>query len=268
VGAVVARLDDGFTGAVLDALARELARSDVSFIAAVADGTPETTEARIAELVRRGAGAVAFCGAAVPGVTEIHASSPGVPFVSLDGSGVPDARWAPVFSRAQALALGVLYLGDLGHVKVALLDVPDSATAESVKQRGAARGIEVVTNFENGLARGLTLDEMASGLSQNPRITGAVCGSDSMAVALLRACAYSQIAVPGELAVIGFGDSDLSRHVRPGLTSLRIAPTEAGVALAHRTIDALAGRVVDTAPLTAKLVARDSAALRMRLPDA
>jgi LacI family transcriptional regulator len=259
VGAVLARLNDGFTGAVVEALARELARSNMLLIAAVTDGTPEATAARIAELLARGSSAIAFCGAPVPAVPKAR-----VPFVSLDGGGAPDARWAPVFSRAQALALGALYLGGLGHVRVALLDVPDRATVESVKERAATRGVEVV-KVETELVGGPTLGEMMA--KWPSRVTGVVCGSDRAAAALLRSCEHVQIAVPAELAVIGFGDSELSRQVRPVLTSLRVAPAEAGVALAHRLLDAIAGRASNTAPLGAKLVARESTAPAARSPD-
>lgn len=256
VGAIVVHLDDGVTAAAIDALAAELAQAEVSLLLAVSDGGPEATTSRIAELLARGASAIALCGVAMPALPQLLAH---IPIASLDGGGAPDGAAGGCFSLAQALELGVLYLADLGHTRVALLDVRNRITVQRVKAQGAARGVDVVDD-----AAASHFDEPAlasilqSWLSQDRGVTGAVCGSDRTAAALLRACARVGIAVPAAMAVIGFGDTELSRHTRPALTSLRISAAAGGVALAQRLMAALVGGSAPAAPLPAKLVVRES----------
>src|SRR5437899_1224570 len=49
-----------------------------------------------------------------------------------------------------------------------------------------------------------------------------LCGSDALAAATLRQCELKGVAVPHDLSVVGFGDTELARVVRPSLSSLRI----------------------------------------------
>jgi LacI family transcriptional regulator len=261
VGAVVAHLDDDLTAAAVAAMARELARMDKALILAISDGTPEVTTARIADLLARGAGSIAFCGTPAIVMPQLHTTAAPVGFASLDGAAAPDASVAQAFSRTQALALGVLYLRELGHVRVALLDMLDSATTRAVQEQAVVHGLQVVeaatSRHDDAAALAAMLERWRS---QDPRITGVVCGSDRVAARLLYACLHNGIAVPHELAVIGFGDTELSRQTRPALTSLRISAVEAGVALAACLIASLEGRSAGVAPLKAKLVVRESTA--------
>jgi DNA-binding LacI/PurR family transcriptional regulator len=88
--------------------------------------------------------------------------------------------------------------------------------------------------------------------------TAVVCTSDTAAVAVLQECQRRDIAVPGQLSVIGYGDSALSRHVRPALSTLRLPAREVAQALTRSLFAALEGRSEPLPELHPKLVVRDS----------
>jgi LacI family transcriptional regulator, galactose operon repressor len=78
----------------------------------------------------------------------------------------------------------------------------------------AARGAQVVENL------------IASG-SALPRAI--VCANDNSALGVMHALARHGIAVPGEVAVTGFDDIPMARHLRPQLTTIRQSVQGLGV---------------------------------------
>ncbi|GAA0741419.1 LacI family DNA-binding transcriptional regulator [Ideonella azotifigens] len=55
-----------------------------------------------------------------------------------------------------------------------------------------------------------------------PRIDAVFCSSDMLALGVLTQCRVMGVAVPGDLAVVGFGDLDFASSVVPALTTVRI----------------------------------------------
>ncbi|HEU5472293.1 MAG TPA: LacI family DNA-binding transcriptional regulator [Actinophytocola sp.] len=55
----------------------------------------------------------------------------------------------------------------------------------------------------------------------SPLPDAVVCANDQMAIGLMTALAERGIRVPADVAVVGFDDIDLGRHLRPALTTVR-----------------------------------------------
>lgn len=68
-----------------------------------------------------------------------------------------------------------------------------------------------------------------------PELDALVCMSDELACGVLYECQRRRIKVPDELAVVGFGDSDVSKVCQPSLTTM---------AVPHRKIGLEAGNVL------------------------
>ena len=68
-----------------------------------------------------------------------------------------------------------------------------------------------------------------------PDLDALVCVSDELACGVLYECQRRRIKVPDELAVVGFGDSDVSKVCQPSLTTM---------AVPHRKIGLEAGNVL------------------------
>lgn len=80
---------------------------------------------------------------------------------------------------------------------------------------------------------------LAAGLSL-PRAI--VCANDQSAIGVLHALAQHGIAVPGDVAVTGFDDIPVARHLRPQLTSVRQSIQDVG-ATAFETLYSMIGQV-------------------------
>jgi LacI family transcriptional regulator len=97
-----------------------------------------------------------------------------------------------------------------------------------------------------------------------------VCGNDEMALGALAALRAARLRVPADVAVTGFDDITVARHVRPALTTVHQPMRELG----ERSVQLLLARIADPAAprqsleLPTKIVIRRSCGCRGRSPRA
>jgi LacI family transcriptional regulator len=97
------------------------------------------------------------------------------------------------------------------------------------------------------------------------RPDGIFCANDKMASGVLHCLAEQRLAVPGDVAVVGFDDRDLCQFVTPRLTSVALPLAEMGrraTEVLVQNIDALASGekpIRGTIRVPCRLVERDSA---------
>jgi LacI family transcriptional regulator len=96
------------------------------------------------------------------------------------------------------------------------------------------------------------MEQLISGVTL-PRAI--VCANDQSAIGVLYALGQHGIAVPGDVAVTGFDDMPVARHLRPQLTSVRQSIQDLG-ATAFETLYSMIGR---DAPAAASARGRDIA---------
>lgn len=75
--------------------------------------------------------------------------------------------------------------------------------------------------------------QLADFLLAWPELDALICISDELACGVLYECQRRHIKVPDELAVVGFGDSDISRVCQPPLTTIAIPHDKIGTEAAH-----------------------------------
>jgi LacI family transcriptional regulator len=103
-------------------------------------------------------------------------------------------------------------------------------------------------------------------LAAGRRPRAIVCGNDEMAIGALLALRAARLRVPADVAVTGFDDIAATRHVRPGLTTVRQPMRELG----ERSVQALFERIARPAGpqsshvLPTRLVIRGSCGCRTR----
>ena len=68
-----------------------------------------------------------------------------------------------------------------------------------------------------------------------------VCGNDELALAVMARLTDSGVAVPDDLAIVGWDDVMTARYVRPGLTTVRQPVQELGALAADRLHELVAG---------------------------
>jgi len=81
-------------------------------------------------------------------------------------------------------------------------------------------------------------------LQREPGVDALFCGSDVLALGALLECERQGIRVPDQLAIAGFDDLDMARHVTPALTTVRIPSREIGHGAAEMLLARLMGRRV------------------------
>jgi len=98
-------------------------------------------------------------------------------------------------------------------------------------------------------------------LARHPDIDSIYCSSDMLALGVMTECRARGIAVPEQIAVVGYGDLEFAAHLLPSLTSVRVNASVIGQLAARCIIDRVEGREVRT-PVTDvgfSIVTRDSA---------
>lgn len=154
------------------------------------------------------------------------------------------------FSHEQAGREVARHLLGLGYRRFALLGVDDprgQRRAASFVQALAEQGIDPVAQRvfagapslaqgREGLGAWLT---PAPGPGEQPLMV--VCTSDTIAQGVLTEAAARGIAVPEQVAVMGFGDMAFAAHTFPALSTVRIDGALMGHTAAQRLLDRLQG---------------------------
>jgi LacI family gluconate utilization system Gnt-I transcriptional repressor len=85
---------------------------------------------------------------------------------------------------------------------------------------------------------------LASLLQTTPDIDAVFCSSDLLALGVMTEAQARGIAVPGQLAVVGFGDLEFAADLHPALTTVRIDGEAIGRQAAQFIVDQAEGREV------------------------
>lgn len=189
-----------------------------------------------------------------------------LPIVLINGY-LPDID-APFFSvddRA-AMTLAVRHLTALGHERIGLAVGPGRYFPVVRKLEGfedaiaaAGDGVKGVVehsifSFEGGQSAG---DALIRG-----GCTAVICGSDMMALGVVRAARERGLKVPEQLSVVGFDDSPLIAFTDPPLTTIRQPVAALAGAAVRALLDAIGGTKPPAGEFVfqPELVVRDSTA--------
>jgi DNA-binding LacI/PurR family transcriptional regulator len=188
----------------------------------------------------------------------------GVPAVLVN---VVDSRvWSVSVDHDLAAAEAVAYCLGLGHRRIALLDRaedPLDSAGPGLCQRGyrkalAEAGVSVPHAYEQrdslSIASGAAALEAFVQLSQPP--TAIVAASEVQAIGMLEAARRLGRAVPDEVSVVGYNDSEMAAYL--GLTTMRVPLRELGRRATEVLLAALAEPegVPRTSYLASELVRR------------
>lgn len=183
--------------------------------------------------------------------------------------GAPSATGAYCSVSGDSLTGGRLateHLIRAGRQRIAFLGGPAREPEVQDRRRGyeaalAAAGRKVDpdlitygTWFEAQARAGMT--EL---LQRHPDLDAVFVASDVMAIAAMEAIRAHGREVPSDVAVVGYDDVPIARHVSPALTTIRQDAILAGQLLAEGLIQRLTTGVITHASIPAELVVRESA---------
>lgn len=171
----------------------------------------------------------------------------GMPAVALGGCD-DEATSAVLVDNAAAMRLGVAHLTGLGHRRLGRVSGPsrlrhtrqrDLAFAEELAARGASS-----ETLEGDYTEERGYRATAGMLARPDRPTAIVYDNDEMAIGGLRAARDAGLAVPGDLSVLAWDDSSVSRLADPPLSVISRDVHELGGLTARALLAAAAGDLV------------------------
>jgi LacI family transcriptional regulator len=192
----------------------------------------------------------------------------GVPAVALAAAAVPGHRAMLVSEERAATETLVDHLVSLGHRRIAMITGPRRFRSSSEREGGFRDALarhaldlpdDLVREGDYGFAGGLAAARALLSLPARP--TAIFAANDIMAAAVLKAAGEAGLAVPCDLSVAGFDDSDIATMLTPALTTIR-RPLEAMAADATgRLLALIAGEPASgPAPVPLTLIVRESTA--------
>lgn len=250
VGIVLGPFADPLFTEVVLALECQLAAAGYGALISKARDSAEESRRALHELLGRGAEALVLVEVADAPALAVEARTRGLPCVNL-GTGTDGAEAVVHNGCRRGAGLAGRYLLGLGHRRVGVIAAPTTGTAAGVAEALAEAGAAAPPSA--------TLATLSALLARHDRPTAFVCGSDLLALALVRACREHGLTVPADVSVIGFGDAPFARCSVPALSTLRIAATGLGVRLAESLLACLDdGQPLKVPEPQVKLVVRES----------
>jgi len=184
---------------------------------------------------------------------------PGLGRTRLMASGIPvvetwDLTPTPIdmlvgFSHADIGREVARFLMGKGRRKLALIRAEDeradrraSAFIDAVVRAGLAPATVINVGASRSLQSGR--EALTRLLAQAPDVDAVFCSSDLLALGVLTEARVRGIAIPDQLAIMGFGDVPFAADMAPALSTVHINGVEIGRLAARSLIDRAEGREV------------------------
>jgi DNA-binding LacI/PurR family transcriptional regulator len=260
LGLIVPDLANPFFPSIVKGIQTRARELDYAVFLADADEDPDA-EPRLVRALAKQVDGMVLCS---PRMTEadLHAVSTGTTLVMVNrrvGS-IP----ALTLDNAGGMRQAIAHLQALRHIRVAWVGGPRDSWSNRERRRAlrgatAAAGMDLVDlgNFVPQFAGGVA----AADLVVAAGVTAVITYNDLVALGLLSRLRAREIAVPGELSVIGTDDIPLSGMSSPALTTVALPMEQAG----RQSVDLLLSLLEDrdaAAParreLPTQLLVRDS----------
>ena len=162
----------------------------------------------------------------------------------------------------------VRHLTGLGHERIAFIAGPPGNADAAERLRGyrqSCRKADVICSpdleFSGDFTEASGYASALQILRRAPRPTAIFASNDAMAVGALFALREQHIAVPEEMALVGFDDIPIARYVTPRLTTVTVAIAELGrraFELLLASIEPKTSRRPQRETLSTTLVVRES----------
>jgi LacI family transcriptional regulator, repressor for deo operon, udp, cdd, tsx, nupC, and nupG len=236
VGLIVPELDNPIFPKFVQAVEARLLSSGYLCVLCCATRVGATEDDYLESLIeRRVAGVVVVSGRhADSGADHTiydEITNRGISLVTINGAMGSDATGAPLVPSVStddraAMLIAYRHLRELGHERIGLLIGPTCYTPVQRKLAGfrdAAQADGVAGDLDDRVVETIfTLDGGFTGAQRllDQGITGIVAASDMMALGAIRAARHRGLAVPADVSVVGFDDTELMRFTDPPLTTL------------------------------------------------
>ena len=176
---------------------------------------------------------------------------------------------AVLIDNWRGATLAVEHLLALGHKRVAFIggdirhpSITDryEAYRNTLHQAGIflEESYEVTDEEATSVAGGASAAERLFASGAKP--TAIFAANDAMAIGCMRHLKSRGIRIPQDVAIVGFDDVDMSSHIDPHLTTIRVLKEEMGKIAVQRVVDCINDKtkIVVTTHVPVELIVRES----------
>ncbi|MFL6125787.1 LacI family DNA-binding transcriptional regulator [Actinophytocola sp.] len=189
-----------------------------------------------------------------PGGQRLAEVYSGMPVVLVDCHAPDDTQCSVAVDDVLGGELALGHLLETGHERIAFVGGPMSVQQVRDRYRGARNALEragrgqLVPLDTEALvvAEGRRVGERLVALPADERPTAAFCANDLLALGLLQAAWRFGLAVPGDLAVVGYDDIEFAEAAAVPLTSVRQPRELLGRTAARLLLEEASDEVVHT----------------------
>lgn len=273
VGVVVTTIADPFSAEVIEGIEGAAYGSGYSLVLATSQDEPEREIAAVETLRSKRVDAVIVISSRVGVLQRERLDAAGVPVILLNTHSWPHGR--PLGKQTLSVRvddvhgarLATRHLLALGHRRIGHVTGPAGHSPTDDRLAGyntalAEAGITpdpALVCMGNGrLDAGVAAMPLFCGLADRP--TGIFCYNDMTAIGLLAAARRAGLAVPHDLAVVGFDDIPFATYTSPPLTTIAQPKFEMGQRAMQMALALMSGQTdeMQDVVLLGRLVARET----------
>ncbi|ACL69183.1 LacI family DNA-binding transcriptional regulator [Halothermothrix orenii] len=193
----------------------------------------------------------------------------GIPTVFIDVDIIGKRASYVTLNNTDGAKMAVNYLYSLGHTKIGMIMGISSTKIAHDRFLGYQMALKDLSLSYNPdwVLNGLFSEEggyraMNKFLKMIDRPTAIFCQSDTMAIGAMKAIKEAKMNVPGDFSIIGFDDIEISKYVKPALTTIRQDKVKLGRAAGKLLLNIINNDLDGYKPviLPVKLIKRKSCA--------
>ena len=174
----------------------------------------------------------------------------GIPTVLLDRDGEDQKLCSATVDDVRGGELAAGHLFELGHATIAFVNGPSSIRQCADRREGAQRALRRARRRHPVTLREMTVNALSMDqgekavetlLSLTPRPSAVMCANDQIALGVLKSLSEAGVAVPHDMAVVGYDDVSFASMLSPALTSVRQPKYELGATAAELLLEEALG---------------------------
>lgn len=244
LGIIVSEISDNYSAMVLNGVETVLSKKGYFYLLSSHLHRDDLLETNLQLLLER----------QVEGLIAINTpirDQPSLPLVNISGHNEIDGVTNVTLNHQHAAELGIGYLYDLGHRRIAVIKGQDfsadtdfrwDAIAEAARNRGIPIDRGLITQLEGDMrSPEVGYVAMKKLLSSGEKFTALFAFNDVSAIGAIRALEESGLRVPADVSVMGFDDIYAAAFHNPALTTIRQPLFEMGSLAATTLLDKLQG---------------------------
>ena len=270
VGVIVGDVEDPYFAEIVRGVEDVARRASYLVIVCNADRDPETELGYLRTLHDYRVDGVILAGGGV--VDEAYRQPVIQAVASLEQQGSVVVALAEVAAPVPAITIDnrgaatemTRYVVSLGHQDIGVIAGPDNITTALSRLQGirdvlGRQGLPDDRIVHGGFTVQGGVEAADELLSRHPMPTAIIAVNDQMAVGALTAAHRRGLDVPGDLTIVGFGDTTAARQAWPPLTTVSVPRHEFGARAMRALLDQLnGGPAVESRLLECTLVVRGS----------